>query len=341
MIDIPISLGDVINEVLAGTFGGTCVALFRLFWKKYKEVRFESKYKISGSYISFFDDIEHGRKLVSQSLSNIKQKGHKVNIITTLPSGRSWTLRGSMLYGGHVSGVYSADAPYDEGIGSFYLRINGTDLDGMWNGYDHVNKIITSGRYWFRKMLDVSISDAEQKDVNEIVSSAANSFGYGYINRNNIVIGHDNHFSFIARNGGAFCGFCTSYILDANKIREMLGEYNSILPDDVRIADERGRLGVIKTISVRKKYQCRGIGFNLITHAEKNLRRNGADCIVVPAWRHSDTTRLESILKIKDYRFWFRDNSYWRDSCEKRQFQCVNFDGRCRCAVDFYRHGFL
>ncbi|URK17250.1 GNAT family N-acetyltransferase [Thalassospira sp. GO-4] len=338
MIEYLPSISNILSELITGTLGGVVVATATLGVKFYNRKKIEAKFPVSGEYISFFEDVVGGEQIVVPSMATIKQKGSEVRITNSMSGGRSWTLDGTILQGGHVSGVYSADAVYDEGVGSFYLRIQPNILDGMWNGYDHDNKITNSGRYWFRRVLDCQIVRYESEYLNDILHTSANAFGNGYIDRTAIK-NDTEHYAVVALVNGEFAGYCFGKVEPAHSIKHLTKLNMAVLPDDVRVADEDGNLGTIKTIAVRRKFRGHGIGTKLIKFSENELKERGSTCLIVPAWTVEGKTPIKSLLLHNDYAEWAENNCYWKEECEAKKFECISYGERCHCSVKFYRKG--
>lgn len=332
------NIAEIVNEAITGAAGGLVVTGGVLISRFYKRKKVEAKFPVKGDYISFFEDIEDGKNIVVPSIAKIEQRGESLKIINEESGKRSWTLDGTIMQGGHISGVYSADAVYDDGVGSFYLKIGKDTLEGMWNGYDHQNKITNSGRYWFKKMLPTEIKDFDETFLNDILHTSSNAFGHGYIDDTHIK-NDDQNFAIVSLVDGEFSGFCFGYVEEADSIHSFVGCSTGVLPDDVRMADKNGSLGVIKTIVIREKYRGHGIGTKLIEAAEQKLSERKSECIVVPAWSHNDNVNIEGVLKNSDYAAWIENKDYWKEGCENRDFECVRYDGKCNCSVKFYRKG--
>ncbi|MBS0234248.1 MAG: GNAT family N-acetyltransferase [Proteobacteria bacterium] len=295
---------------------------------------------MSGTYLSFFEDIDKGKRVVVSSVAELKQRGKSISISNELSTGRSWTLDGTILPGGHISGVYSADATFDEGVGTFYLRIQNNDLDGLWSGYDHINRITNSGRYWFRKMKSVDIENAVASDITDILAISTKVFGNGYLGDLDRFIDSPHSSLLVAKSKKKIAGFCLSY-LNPKPLEDVVDGYNGPIPDDVMHANNGGRLGLIKSIAVDPRYWRRGVGSRLFSEAENELKRLGAECAIVPAWVYRDTANIGGILKRHGYDFWFWNRTYWKHACENREFTCVKFDGQCNCSVAFYKRSLV
>ena len=336
---IPTS-ADIVSELLTGALGGLVVTSFGLGIRIHRRRKLERRFPVAGRYISFFEDVENGERVVVPSRAEVTQRGSTIRIVNDTVDGRSWTLDGTILQGGHISGVYSADADYDEGVGSFYLRVAHNLLDGMWSGYDHANRMTTAGRYWFKRMLPVEINNAGQDDVNDILHTSGNAFGYGYTEPDQAV-NDDTHYAIVARVDGEFAGFCFGHVLEADSLQDLIKMDPGIVPDDIRVADKTGRLGLLKTLAIRRKFKGHGIGTRLLEEAEKCLVQRQAMCIVVPAWKVGEEIPIGNLLKRADYAEWLTNESYWKAECNAGEFRCVARDGTCQCAVSFFRKGRL
>lgn len=326
--------------MLTGLIGGLIVALAGIGYAFVRRKRMERRYPISGRYLSFFEDVEEGKKRTVRSESVVSQRGSAVNIVTVVSGGRSWTLDGTILSGGHISGVYSADATYDEGVGSFYLKIDRDRLDGMWNGYDHVNRTTGGGRYWFRKKLKPNLADGTDRDVNAVLHIATEAFGIGYLPSGSLV-SDDRHFCVVAKIESEVVGFCLGYKLQPDGLDEFMRLKPTTVPADVRYANQNDCLGIIKTIAVRRNMRGYGIGADLIKAAESRLVERGVRCVLVPAWMRSGEIFLDGILTDQDYSRWTDNPIFWKSACEGRDFDCVAYEGKCVCGVAFYRKGIL
>lgn len=334
------ALSSMISEFVAGAVTASLIGIGTWSYKRFERRKIEKRFPLSGSYISFYDDLAEGKKVVMASTSRIAQRGRNITITTTDLEGRSWTLDGTISQGNHISGVYSADEEYDEGVGSFYFRIEKNQLNGMWSGFDHANRIINGGRYWMKRRFPAEIRAFEPGDINDIMHASAGNFGFGYIGPDQIR--HDERsFTLVATVEETFAGFCLGGLQDEGQVRTMLHDHPAPLPDDVHFADLQGHLGVIKSIVVEERFRGHGVGFALLEAAEQALVERGAQCIVVPAWSVGNRTAVASLLKLRGYAEWLHIPEYWREGCEAGQFRCIAFRDRCRCSVVFYRKGRL
>lgn len=186
-----------------------------------------------------------------------------------MPNGRSWTLEGNIVGGGHIAGVYSADAGFDEGVGSFYLKITGENLEGLWSGYDSVNKTTSSGRYIFNKKTNAAIRDAKPADIPKMLALSTPLFGEGYVSDIRDYANNLRASLMVAEENASIIGFAMGKVFERSEGVKYIG-VKTCAPTDVKHSDVEGELGLIKTIGVEHGRQGHGVGELLFRAMEKN-----------------------------------------------------------------------
>ncbi len=325
------------RDLIISALGGIIVAATGLVYRFHQRWRIQRKFSLKGDYIAYYDDLMDGLKTVVTSAAVIKQKGRNVLVHNELGSGRSWSLEGTLMDGGHISGVYSADASFDEGVGSFYLRAKNHDLDGMWTGYDHENRVVSSGRYWFRKMLKSTIRSAKPVDVVGMLAVSASEFGSGYYGEPDIKLSGERHVSLAAHVNGEVCGFGLATIGNTEELRAMLRDRYGEVPASLREAANAGKLGIIKTVAVRKKEQGRGVGTKIFAELYKRLREKGAQRFIVPAWKEGDSIHIAGVIKKSGFEPLIEISDFWKSPCDAGEFRCVSRKATCNCSAVFFQ----
>jgi len=326
-----------VHDVVAGVIGGIIVALIGWGLTLAKQFYEKKKFPIEGEYLTYFEDIEDGKLVTVTSVTHIKQKGSRIIGNNVLPDGRSWTIDGNIVGTGHVAGVYSADATYDDGVGSFYLKINGDNLDGMWSGYDNENKTTASGRYFFKKKARIKISEAQESDIPSILNLSIPLFGEGYVKDVSDYINNQGGVAFVARENDKVVGYALAKSCEKNDLTSIFATDEKISVD-IKHADKDGSLGLIKTIGVSPLRQGHGIGEALFKETESRLKEKGVKIVVVPGWVDNGKTNVEGLMKHFDYSPFMSDPEYWKARCEKEEFQCPNKKGTaCVCGIVFFK----
>jgi GNAT superfamily N-acetyltransferase len=293
------------------------------------------KYPVGGKFVTHFEDVVAGNRVMLTSISRLKQRGRRLTGTNVLKDGRTWLLDGSIVGIGHISGVYRAEATDDEGVGAFYLRISGLVLEGLWSGYDHRNKTITYGRYIFKRMLRVRVRPLQQFEAPAVLAVAETVFGPNYLSAANLN-GASGFSVFAALYDRKLVGFAV--IEKAGSVSGMLHQATK-LPMDVELAEKNNVVGIIRTIAVVEEFQGHGIGEQLFLSMEQSLRREGKSLIAVPAWKDDSGVHLSGILSGNGYSSFLTCDRYWKKDCDNGAFacKCRQASNQCVCDLVWYK----
>jgi len=326
---------QISQEVLIGIVSALVVSFlaFSSAWIKNYYVR--RKYPVAGTYVTHYEDEAEGKQFVVTAISRFKQSGRRLSGQTVLKNGRTWLLDGSIMGIGHIAGVYSAEATDDEGVGSYYLRINGMTLDGLWSGYDNVNKRILSGRYFFKRLLKTRIRALKSAEAPAALAIAEKVFGPNYLSGADLT-GASGLRVFAAVLGGKLVAFAA--IEKAAGVSKKVSEETK-LPMDVQLAEKSKSLGIIRTIAVAEEFQGHGIGQQLFLAMERVLIRERKTLIAVPAWEDNTGVHLGGILSLNEYEPFLTCKQYWKNDCDNGTFvcRCRSAQGECICNLIWYK----
>jgi len=333
-------LSDILNETISGIIGGLIVAIIALLYKFIKNEMEKRKFPVAGEYLTYYEDIVNRKKVLISAKSILKQKGHKITGKTWLEKNQSWTLDGSILGTGHIAGVYSADSLHDDGVGSFYLKITPQhDLEGIWSGYDNANKMTSSGRYIFKKIEKITILPAETSQVAKILELATELFGYGYVEDIESYIRDSEAFVYVALLDNKVIGFASGKLCEKQNLLDLTHSKNHhLLSPDILHSSERGNLGLIKTVGIKKDFQGRGYGTSLLISIENALKSININTLVISAWVDKNKTNIGGVLVQNQYSEMFYDDTYWKEDCEKNKFFCPSkMNNLCQCGTKFFK----
>jgi GNAT superfamily N-acetyltransferase len=330
-------MSKLVQEVATGIAGVLIVSLLAFFASAIHNFYIRRKYPVGGKYVTRFEDTVDRQRLTQTSISRLKQRGRRLSGKTTQRSGRTWLLDGSIMGKGHISGVYSAEGLDDEGVGAFYLRIHGDVLDGLWSGYDHVNKTTTSGRYIFKRLVEVNILPLRNSNVAAVLAIAEKVFGPDYLSGADLSDASSREV-FVALNNRQLVGFAA---VEAGGVSTTLKEPIRV-PRDVLHGEKSGTLGIIRTIAVAEYLQGHGIGEQLFLAMERDLKRRGKTLIAVPAWEDNNGIHLNGIISGNGYERFLTCKQYWKDACDSGVFSCRGRDPRngCLCNLIWYKKAF-
>ena len=163
-------LGITVENLIIGLLGGFTVSLFFLIVTLIKNKILERRYPIKGTYLTTFEDLENEETVSTHALAVLTQRGKKIKGKTFLTDNRTWVIDGKLTAGGNLHGVYSAEDPMDQGVGTFFLKITpNKGMFGLWSGFDSVNSIVNSGKYSFIPILEgYTVSDTKKEHITQI-----------------------------------------------------------------------------------------------------------------------------------------------------------------------------
>lgn len=327
---------DFVTNFILFIFGGVFGLSYRAIRQRILDEIENRRMRLSGEFLSFFDDVENGQRIVHRSTSMVRQKGKRIVIKTLNKEGRSWELTGRIHNKMYLIGDYNADDIHDEGIGTFFLELRNRDyFDGFWHGYDHINHTLTGGKYWFIRKMSFELVRAKLSDSAAIVAIINEQLGLGYGQWIIENITDKDVYVIIAKDDTQVYGVGIARMLGKNE----LSEYLKSAPYDPMMSffDQNGIIGVIQTIAVRGKFQKKGIGFTLFSSCEAHLVNKGAKSIIVPAWESAGVINISGILSIKDYEIMGSSEGHWRIGCDSNEFKCPSREKECICNCHFYR----
>ena len=330
-------LPELLQNIAIGLIGAAIAGLFVNISSKYKKRQLRKKHPIHGNYISYFEDELDGKEFVATSLTKITQSGLNFRGVNEVPNGKSWTLEGRIVDNGYISGVYLADSPHDPGNGTFFLKVDGDDLDGLWSGYDSVNHSITGGRYWFRRVKKVKVVDYLDRFQAKALSIADDVLGAGYLNDLNDGEGLHEVKTKLAVVNGEVAGFIT-YNLEPPGFLASSPKYEKAkFSTDLRSADKRSKMGHIRIVGVDQNTQGRGVGTMLIAAAEKHLIQLGAETILVFGWTSPKGTHIGGVIEKLGYDEIEEVSNFWTEESQQLNYECAVCGTPCVCSVKIFK----
>lgn len=340
----------IVDSLLAAILFAFAVGGIRQFGLWLWIWRDKLRFSLDGTYVGVFEDEElcsetgHRLRKLRSGLAKLAQRGSNVKIIHSIGKNKSWTLRGELVDRRHLAGIYEADDEFDTGVGSFYLLVKGDRMTGVWTGYDHENSKVSTGEYEFRKVVPMRPPfRADKRHLAEIQTVAVDVFGPGYFKdiQDELQEGELRFVLGIRQKlprgaDSPIVGFAAGYLLASSELAGLLGIPVTELPRNLASADANGTVGVLKSIAVKRDLQGRGVGYTLFEAAENQLKRLGATCVVIPAWKSPAGYNLHGILKRQDYKEFLVKPDYWKSACDKKDFSCPERSEHCVCHAVFW-----
>lgn len=322
------------KEIVVGILGGLIVwasAGLKQFIRNRIDRR---RFPIAGEYISQFEDeTSHGKIWVSAP-ARLKQHGLVVVGVTHM-GDKKWRLSGSIdPKGGFISGVYSAENPYDRGVGNFFLTIQpNKDLVGLWSGYDSANEKISVGGYRFHRIVSLKISKVSKETAAACMAIAEVQLGKDYIPEKDFL--NDDFHCVYGRMERDIVGFAIGKSLDRQDFINKFPKVAERLPNILPWADT---VGMVSSVAIRQDCQGRGAGYALVQNVLQYL--DAQSMTVMLGWSAPDGVHIAGIAHALGFTEKAIIAEYWHDDSLSKGYRCpVCGSPPCHCsAVLYVRH---
>ena len=327
-------VSSVLENLLVAVIGGSFMLLYSKSLKKYKQVKLEKKYPISGEYISTFEDIVDDKIITSKAPVQLSQKGKEIKGTTEMDS-RIWILEGEISDSGYIYGIYFAESIHDKGVGNFFLEFtNDGDLEGLWSGYDSINKKIVSGRYFFKKRPTIVINKVLEKNLPTILHIADKQLGKDYINANDFM--QDDFLKFQASIDNKIVGFITSKEIT---IEDVYQRVPSLKDKNLNQFNVVSKLSYIGSIAIDPVYEGLGVATALFQHILKELNKKD-NVILMTGWKSKNGTNISGIAKQHGFDEILEIKDFWKEDSIDNHYDCPVCGNPCLCSAILYvKHG--
>lgn len=328
-------LASIGENLFVAIIGGAVTILSGAMVEKYQRFRLEKKYPIKGEYLSEFEDVVNGEKTIIKAPVTLTQKGKCIKGTSEI-DGRTWILDGEISEDGYLFGIYYAESVHDKGVGNFFLEINiDGDMEGLWSGYDAVNKTIMSGRYSFIRKRDFKIARITKRQVPAVLSIAEKQLGAAYINVEDLLA--EENVACYASISGKIVGFCTGKQIALDKIYESIPQLREMKLKQLATVET---LGMVASVATDPDYAGRGIGSALVEHCIAELEKKDFNVLAMTGWKSPKGVHIGSIAKNYGFKEVLEVPDFWKEDSLKHGYACpVCGQPPCRCsAVVYLRH---
>lgn len=294
---------------------------------------------IAGEYITKYEDEQKENRVMITAPATLNQIGNKITGHTT-NKNRKWLIEGEISSNGYIYGIYYADEPTDKGIGNFFLTIdNDHIMNGLWSGYDSVNKKITSGQYTFKPIYkNFYMIDLKEKHIPSVLEISDNELGKDYLSYSDIekVLNDKNYICKIAidKDTNKVIAFGLCLIVSPDEVKKIIDWPDNKISRALKHSNE---IGVLKTISVLKDFQGKGIGKLVTERCYNELIDREVNSICSIAWKNGNITNIGGILLDLGFNEYASINDYWKDDSINKNYNCpVCGKPPCRCIGVIY-----
>lgn len=322
--------GSVFENLIVGAIGGTVMLAYTNVVKKYKERKLEMKYPISGDYISTYEDVVEGEIVNSKEPIHLTQNGKHIKGITQLDD-RKWILEGEISDNGYLYGMYYAVSIHDKGVGNFFLEFsNDGSLEGIWSGYDSVNKKVLSGRYIFKKKPKIIIKPVTKENITAILHISDKQLGQDYINTKDFL--EDDFIKLQASIGKKIVGFITAKELSKEELFNKLPILKSKKLKQFEIIE---KIAYIGSVATDPKFEGLGVATELFKEALKELQKKNT-MVIMTGWKSSEGLNINNIANKFGFEKILEVEEYWKEDSIKNQYDCPVCKNPCLCSAIVY-----
>ncbi|MBN2026128.1 MAG: GNAT family N-acetyltransferase [Actinobacteria bacterium] len=350
MLGIQVSsiLGEVLISIVVASITATIIFTVKSSRNAYRRSRIHKKYPVGGDYISYYEDEMHGQISIVKAPLHLEQRGEKIKgrskSIGPPDKGgdREYIFEGDILETGYISGVYHNASISDPEIGTFFMEPDPTMknvYNGIWAGYDSINRKVVSGTYLWRKETKIDIgliSPDDDKDISFALATLGSSLGERYIEPSllkKFVESRDGSIAIQASVQGEFAGVLLARVLSPP---EVLAYHDLIREAGSSQQLCMHKVGLINSCAIRNNYRRQGIGTALTTEAIKRLSGLGCTAIMVISWGSDDSDSIRGILEAMNFKKIANIEKYWREDSIKRDYSCPKCGNPCNCTANIY-----
>ncbi len=172
----------------------------------------------------------------------------------------------------------------------------------------------------------------------KVIQLANQVFGEGYFASPWEIATEPGSVMLVAHDAGVtLLGFAQGRVLPRSALRDYLEQRVTDIPPEIEAADAIGALGAIHAVAVAQNQRRQGIGKKLLLALHNGLIGHGADKLIVTFKRGPSAARVDSLMGKLGFDEWMRLPSYWQESCDRGEFNCVDRRDGCTCEAVFYR----
>jgi GNAT superfamily N-acetyltransferase len=342
---MPYGLNEVGASLLLAAIGSAITFFISRARRALTDRRLKREYPVAGRFYTRYEDSEGQTRLWRKAIVDLHQRGRSVTgTVRNLDDGRSWQLDAAISTAGFISGTYLAGNPHDRGYGSLFLAIEGqnADMDGLWAGYDSVNRSVTGGQWLFKRCPPVTIAPATDEAAAEVVALLGEALGDLYIDREHVVelIRDPKGACFVARDEeGELVGAATGSVLSPDDLKTKLpAGQDDLLKGALSSVRYHAKIGLLESIAVRPKFRGRGAGTGLVEAVTDWFAAVNATTALTFGWKTKAGCHIGGALASSGFSEVVEVADFWTADSITNGYSCPEDGNPCHCgAVIFSR----
>lgn len=330
---------SLLADISVGLIGAMLIAVLTALARTARNQWIARKYPVAGLYGSVFEDLEDGQLVETKAIALLRQRGRRVFGPTRLvgSNDRGWDLEGRIDRGGRIHGSYTASDPHDDGAGGFFLELDKRGrLEGVWAGYDSVNRDVSAGRYRFWPVNEIKVTAMRDDHLDGALTVLGTALGDRYVTREDLqqYVDKSSTRALVALDDAGVVGAVTADLLDSQD------GLLDLVPADQRDAFVRlvpetkfSRLGYLHSVAVDPSSQGRGIGTSLVRAMTEELWSAGVTTVVSVGWTDHEGCHIEGPFTALGYAARGDIDGYWTQDSVVKSYACPTCGNPCTCTA--------
>lgn len=337
-------LENVALDIFVSLIGAALLWVVTRLLQAWRNYCINKEFPVAGTYMTVYEDHDGEKEVKIKAIAKIFQKGKEISGETrALDSDRVWTLSGNLSSAGRIVGSYEAKDPHDNGLGSFFLEFEGDGyLEGIWAGFDSINKRAEAGRYTFRKVPSMNIDMLKKSNLDSALSVLGNALGELYIGREELstytIENNDfSRFGVVVYNDGILVGAATAdlFVEGTDFLKTVpvdMQEQVSSLMQGIKFS----KVLLIHSVAVDELYRQRGNATKMIRNLIATGVERGATFAVAVGWTDKDGCHIGGTLSALGFTQKAVLDKYWHEDSKAKNYMCPTCGHPCYCKATIY-----
>lgn len=335
---------SLIADISVGLMGAAVIAILTATFRALRNQWIARKYPVAGLYGSVFEDFEDGRLVETKAIALIRQKGRRIFGPTRLVgSDRGWDLEGRIDQGGRIHGSYTASDPHDDGAGGFFLELDKRGcLEGVWAGYDSVNRDVSAGRYRFWPVNEIKVTPMREEHLDGALTVLGTALGDRYVTREELLqyVDSPTTRALVAVDEAGVVGAVTADLLEGQEaLLDLVPTDQHEAFVDLVPEAKYSRLGYLHSVAVDPSSQGRGIGTSLVRSMTEALWDENVTTIVSVGWTDHQGCHIEGPFTALGYSPKGDIENYWMQDSIAKNYSCPTCGKPCACTARIFTRG--
>lgn len=336
---------DVGLAIFTAALGAAVAWGIRATAAKVEDARVRAKFPVAGTYISEYEDEIDGAVIVTKDTVVLSQKGTVVNgTSTNLADDRRFNLRGEIIGGQYLSGVYSDESPTIGGLGTFFMqpKVDREGVyEGIWAGWGAAQQRVVSGRYRWTPTVACSVRLLSTLDAHLLTRATAilgEGLGELYVSREELALAVES--SDLTAAFGAFSE--DGELIGVSTVNPLTDAAAERIRTAVEATGRRvppisfHSVGVIQSSAVPLRARGRGVGTKMLEARLAYLRHHGRTLAIALAWDSGTEHASRGLLEAQGFHLHAVLPEYWREDSIERDYLCPLCEGQCSCTALLY-----